>query len=115
MKNKSSLSILMFLVLHLSCAQDNPPFIETPTEINYTYETIVDGIDIPWGLDFISENDLLVTEKSGILYRVVDGQKNTCHWNSRNLHSGTRRSFRHCAAPRFQFKQHHLHDPILKH
>lgn len=75
MKNKSSLSILMFLVLHLSCAQDNPPFIETPTEINYTYETIVDGIDIPWGLDFISENDLLVTEKSGILYRVVDGQK----------------------------------------
>ena len=75
MKNKSSLTILMFLVLHLSCAQDNPPFIETPTEINYTYETIVDGIDIPWGLDFISENDLLVTEKSGILYRVVDGQK----------------------------------------
>ena len=75
MKNKSSLSILMFLVLHLSCAQDNPPFIETPTEINYTYETIIDGIDIPWGLDFISENDLLVTEKSGILYRVVDGQK----------------------------------------
>jgi glucose/arabinose dehydrogenase len=75
MKNKSSLSILMFLVLHLSCAQDNPPFIETPTEINYTYETIVDGINIPWGLDFISENDLLVTEKSGILYRVVDGQK----------------------------------------
>ena len=35
----------------------------------------MDGIDIPWGLVFITEKDFLVTEKSGILYRVVDGEK----------------------------------------
>lgn len=63
------------LPLNISCAQDNPPFIETPTKIDYTYEVIVDEIDIPWGMDFISEKELLVTEKSGTLYRVVDGVK----------------------------------------
>ena len=68
-------SFLFFSALYIGCAQDNPPFIETPTEINYTYEIIVDGIDIPWGLVFITEKDFLVTEKSGILYRVVDGEK----------------------------------------
>ncbi|MDA9015811.1 PQQ-dependent sugar dehydrogenase [Flavobacteriaceae bacterium] len=68
-------SLLFFSVLHIGCAQDNPPFIETPTAVNYTYETVVDGIDIPWGLVFITENDFLVTEKSGILYRVKNGEK----------------------------------------
>lgn len=67
---------LLFLSsIQLSCAQDNPPLIEIPTEINYSFETVVDGIDIPWGLVFITEKDFLVTEKSGILYRVVKGEK----------------------------------------
>lgn len=75
MKIFSPLSIVLFFTLHIGCAQDNPPFIETPTEIDYTYEIIVDGIDIPWGMVFITEKDFLVTEKSGIIYRVVDGKK----------------------------------------
>ena len=70
-------SLLIFFSLQLSCAQDNPPFIESPTEVDYTYKTIVEGIDIPWGMAFISENDLLVTEKSGLLYRVTEGVKQT--------------------------------------
>ncbi|MEK9566587.1 MAG: PQQ-dependent sugar dehydrogenase [Flavobacteriaceae bacterium] len=68
-------SLLFFFSIQLSCAQDNPPLIETPTELNYSYETVVDGIDIPWGLAFISKDDFLVTEKSGTLYRVVKGVK----------------------------------------
>ena len=60
----------------LSCsAQENPPKINTPTKTNYSYEVIVDSLDIPWGMSFIDENDLLVTEKNGILYRVKDGVK----------------------------------------
>ena len=45
------------------------------TKINYTYEVFVDSLDIPWGMSFINENDLLVTEKSGILYRIKNGIK----------------------------------------
>ena len=69
------LSLIFFSVFYIGCAQENPPFIEKPSKINYTFETIVDEIDIPWGLDFITENDFLVTEKSGTLYRVVNGEK----------------------------------------
>ena len=75
MKVFPPLSLIFFSVFHIGCAQENPPFIESPLKINYTFETIVDEIDIPWGLDFITENDFLVTEKSGTLYRVVNGEK----------------------------------------
>jgi glucose/arabinose dehydrogenase len=75
MKIYSYYSVILFFTLYLSCAQDNPPFIESPNEINYSYETVIDGIDIPWGLAFISENDFLVTEISGTLYRVVNRTK----------------------------------------
>ena len=60
----------------LGCnAQENTPKISTPAKTNYTYEIIVDSLDIPWGMSFINENDLLVTEKSGILYRIKNGRK----------------------------------------
>ena len=60
----------------ISCiSQENPPEIKTPEQSKFTTETIVDGIDIPWGMDFISENEILVTEKKGILYRVSNGKK----------------------------------------
>ena len=53
------------------------PKIETPSKSNYTYEIVVGDIDIPWGMDFMNENELLVTEKSGTLYRVKNGVKET--------------------------------------
>ena len=69
------LSVVIFYTT--SCiSQENPPVIETPDQSQYTTETIIEGIDIPWGMDFISENEILVTEKKGILYRVINGVKN---------------------------------------
>ena len=72
---KKILNILALFILQFGCAQDNPPFIEDPLEINYSYEVIVDEIDVPWGMDFINKNELLVTEQSGTLYYVKNGQK----------------------------------------
>lgn len=70
--------LIFFLFSHLSCAQEeNAPKIEIPSKSNYTYEIVVDDIDIPWGMDFINEDELLVTEKSGTLYRVKKGVKQT--------------------------------------
>ena len=63
------------LFFTLGCAQENTPAIETPTSVNYSYETIVGDIDIPWGMAFIDNNELLVTESSGILYHVLNGKK----------------------------------------
>ncbi len=75
MKKKISHIFLFFFILQLGCAQDNPPIIETPTKINYSYKIVVDGIDIPWGMAFINVDEFLVTEQSGILYYVNKGQK----------------------------------------
>ena len=63
------------LLASLSCAQENTPAIETPETSYYTHTVLVDGIDIPWGMDFISADEVLVTELSGTLYRVSNGIK----------------------------------------
>ena len=75
MKRFSLLFGLLSMSFLVACAQENTPPIQTPTETNYTLETVVDGFDIPWGLAFINENEFLATEKSGILYYVSKGQK----------------------------------------
>ncbi|MGB1020024.1 MAG: PQQ-dependent sugar dehydrogenase [Flavobacteriaceae bacterium] len=76
MKQPYILFFFSCMYLQLSCAQEeNPPQIETPSKTNYSYEVVVDGIDIPWGMDFINAEELLVTEKSGTLYRVSKGDK----------------------------------------
>ena len=75
MKN-TFLTIASLTTFILSCsAQENLPKIQTPDKKNYSYKIIVDSLDIPWGMSFINENDLLVTEKSGILYRIKNGIK----------------------------------------
>ena len=60
----------------LSCAQsENPPFIELGDESQIYLEKVVDGIDIPWGISFIDEDEMLVTDKKGILFHVKDNIK----------------------------------------
>ena len=75
MKNIFLIIVLTTTAL-LSCsAQENPPKVKSPNITNYSYEIIVKGIEIPWGMSFISKNDLLVTEKSGTLFRFTNGIK----------------------------------------
>ena len=76
MKNKINLLLAYSALVTMSCdAQENGPKIETPKNIKYTYETIADSIDIPWGLTFLNEKELLVTDKAGTLFHVEDGVK----------------------------------------
>jgi glucose/arabinose dehydrogenase len=59
----------------ISCQEENPPRIELEKKINYKTELISGDISIPWGMDFINSKELLVTEKSGILYKIINGKK----------------------------------------
>ena len=44
--------------------------LPTPAEDkDYTVETIVDGLEIPWGMAFLPDGDMLIAEKNGKLSR----------------------------------------------
>ncbi|MEQ8881322.1 MAG: PQQ-dependent sugar dehydrogenase, partial [Cyclobacteriaceae bacterium] len=52
----------------VACAQNDFPVNES-----FTHEVVTKEITLPWGIDFLPNGDMLVTDKSGKLYRVVGG------------------------------------------
>ncbi len=40
----------------------------------FRVEKVVEGIDVPWGMAWLPDGDMLVTNRDGQLYRVHDGQ-----------------------------------------
>ena len=77
MKKITILFTLFFSVIFLSCdAQVKPNDISIKEEVkNYTLENVVSDIQIPWGMAWLPDGSMLVTEKSGILYQVKNGIK----------------------------------------
>lgn len=77
MKKFTVVYILFFSVVFLSCdAQVKPNDITIKDEVkNYTLEKVVSDIPIPWGMTWLPDGSMLVTEKSGILYQVINGTK----------------------------------------
>ena len=54
MENRFLKSLIIGVFSLTSCiSQENPPEVKTPDQTKFITETVVDGIDIPWGMDFI--------------------------------------------------------------
>lgn len=89
MKKTSLFYVVIFSIISLGCyAQDKPPVkpaIKAPVKLNdvlikdeiknYTLENVVTDIQIPWGMTWLPDGAMLVTEKSGKLYHVKNGTK----------------------------------------
>lgn len=45
-----------------------------PGEVSVRAETVVDGLEVPWGIAFLPNGDFLVTERPGRLRRVQEGR-----------------------------------------
>ncbi len=69
--------VIIFLLSQTSCAQQqqNTPAIQLPKTINYTVETVVSDLNIPWGMAFLPDGSMLITEKSGALIHFKNGTK----------------------------------------
>lgn len=66
--------IASFIAL-ISCGQRDKNIV-VPNSINYTTELIVSDLNNPWGMAFLPDGSLLITEKSGVLIHVENGVKN---------------------------------------
>jgi glucose/arabinose dehydrogenase len=76
MKKTNLFYTLVLLNVSFACSQiENYPPIEDFDENLFSLEKVVEGIEIPWGLSFTSNNSFLVTDKKGIMYHVSEGKK----------------------------------------
>lgn len=71
--------LVVLLTTISACAQhqDSEIKAETPNQINYTFELVVGDINVPWGMAFLPDGSILITEKSGELIHFKDGKKTT--------------------------------------
>ena len=76
MKKTNLFFTLVLFNISFACSQiENYPPIEDFDENLFSIEKVIDGIEIPWGLSFTSNNSFLVTDKKGIMYHVSKGKK----------------------------------------
>ncbi|WP_339709689.1 PQQ-dependent sugar dehydrogenase [uncultured Kriegella sp.] len=75
MRNSIVYLCLIAVSLNLSCAQNTTNQVNTPKETPFTTELLVSGLQIPWGMSFLPDGSMLITEKSGELIHFKNGSK----------------------------------------
>ena len=48
---------------------------QSVTQVNYDVVDVVDGLNIPWGMSFLPDGSMLITEKAGELIHFKEGKK----------------------------------------
>jgi len=74
---KSIIAIYLIVVaFNFSCGQDTVNQVTTIADEPFTAELLVDELPIPWGLAFLPDGGMLITEKSGEIIHFKDGERN---------------------------------------
>ncbi|NAY90513.1 PQQ-dependent sugar dehydrogenase [Muricauda sp. JGD-17] len=73
MKKSALVPYFFVVLLSTSCAQNSNSGAKTPKSVDFTAQIVVDGIQNPWGMAFMPNGGLLITEKAGQLLFHKDG------------------------------------------
>ena len=65
-----------FIITHNLQAQLTIPQTEVLVNSYYNYEVVVSDLRNPWGMVFLKDGSILISEKSGVLMHVQNGVKN---------------------------------------
>ncbi|HCD53755.1 MAG TPA: hypothetical protein DEQ34_15005 [Balneolaceae bacterium] len=66
--------LAILALVFVSCAATTDPERNTTNEKEYGFELYVEGIEVPWGFDWLPNGDMLVTERGGDLFLVREGE-----------------------------------------
>ena len=74
---KMRFCIFVILLMYSSCffGQREDKTIVTPEKINYKTEVVVPELSIPWGMTWLPDGSMLITEIKGKLIHFKDGKK----------------------------------------
>ncbi|TAI49280.1 PQQ-dependent sugar dehydrogenase [Flagellimonas allohymeniacidonis] len=74
MKKSALLTYFFVVMLGVSCAQKTDKGIKLPQKVDFTPVLVVDNIRNPWGMAFLPNGGVLITEKSGKLLLSQNGK-----------------------------------------
>ena len=75
MKNSVFLIFSSLIFFYSSCAQDPENQVDDVTNTPFQAELLIDEMQIPWGMTFLPDGSMLVTEKSGEIIHFKNGTK----------------------------------------
>ena len=78
MKKLNLLVVLLtfvFVSFVVILPENNSQQIENSELLSFKVETVVPGLDVPWGMTFLPDNSILITLKKGELIHFKDGKK----------------------------------------
>ncbi len=77
MKNSVLVFGLSILTIGFSCGQDSVNQVNIPQKVPFASELIIDEMQIPWGMTFLPDGALLITEKTGEIIHFKEGKRTT--------------------------------------
>ena len=75
MKIRLQTAVLFLLFSAISCAENKKNNTDYSNN-GYTHEVVVPNLYIPWGINFLPDGSMLITEKEGKLIHFKEGTKN---------------------------------------
>lgn len=84
---KQLILVLILSPVFLSCAQQKQNDITIDSSIkSYDTEVIVPNLQVPWGMVWLPDMSMLITERNGDLIHFKDGEKSTIKTNISDLY-----------------------------